>query len=68
MNKQELRDRLNVFRKKLLQSTVLEKSDRVINNLLTLKEYRKAERVLYYLSMDFEVNTLDLIEKELKDD
>lgn len=66
MQKQELRIEKNNFRKNLSFEEILEKSMKVHENLRSIFEYKNSYVMMYYVSMDYEVDTLILIQEDMK--
>ena len=63
--KEEIRNRINKIRKKMPKETISEKSGKITNTLTNLEEYARSDTVMFYISLDFEVDTKELIKEEL---
>ena len=59
--KQKLKLEIFEKRKKLPEEEVKEKSKKVIDNLRALKEFQKAKNILFYVSVNNEVDTQEII-------
>ncbi len=64
--KQETRKRLLEKRNYLTQEEVEEKSKQIIENLKDLDEYKKARKIMFYISKEKEVSTIELIKELLE--
>lgn len=62
MKKEEIRKKILQKRNELPSSEILEKSNEIISKLISLKEFRKAKRILCYVSFGSEVFTHELIQ------
>ena len=61
-----MRNEFLSMRNKIPKGEVLERSKKIINNLIALKEYNESRTIMYYVSFNNEVYTHDIIKKELK--
>ena len=59
--KQKLKLEILEKRKKLSEEEVLEQSKKIIENLKSLKEFQSAKNILFYVSCNNEVDTLNVI-------
>lgn len=66
MNKSTVRKEVFERLKGLNSKERKEKSDIIKEKLFSLSEYKKAEVVLFYVSMSLEVNTWDMIRESIK--
>jgi 5-formyltetrahydrofolate cyclo-ligase len=66
LKKQKLRTELLDTRRDLSKEFVFSKSLQVIEKLITLQEYKLAKSVMFYVSLEKEVLTIDLLKKELE--
>lgn len=60
--------KIDIFNKResLSKKEILEKSEKIIENLSNLKEFKNAKNILFYVSFKKEVETQNLIKKLLK--
>ena len=65
--KQEIREKLIEIRKEFSEKEVCEKSRMIIEKLKELEMYNNAEEVMFYVSLDPEVDTKEFIKSELDD-
>lgn len=65
MDKQVIREKINTNRKNIHPALISEKSKKIIENLITLSEYKQTNTIMPYLSLDFEVDTKEFIKDEL---
>jgi len=65
MDKKTIREKISQIRMGLPKEAVLEKSKKIIDNLIGLEEYGDAEIVMSYVSLDNEVDTKEFIKNEL---
>ena len=65
MSKQDIRDKINLVRNNLSRNIVAEKSRKIIENLINLKEYNDAETIMPYISLNIEADTKEFIKDEL---
>jgi 5-formyltetrahydrofolate cyclo-ligase len=65
MFKQEIRDKVNLVRGNLSKEVAAEKSRKIIESLVCLKEYIDALIVMPYISLNIEVDTREFIKNEL---
>jgi len=65
--KQKLKLEIFEKRKKLSEEEVKEKSKKVIDNLRALEEFQKAKNILFYVSVNNEVDTREIIKELLKE-
>ena len=64
--KQELRKRILEKRNSLAKEEIKEKSKIIKEKLFSLEEYKKAKKILFYISFGSEVDTHDMIKESLK--
>jgi len=62
--KQSLKSQIFKKRNSLSKEEIKEKSNKIKNNLFSLKEFKKAKNIMFYVSFNNEVNTQEII-KEL---
>lgn len=67
MNKKQIREKIRSVRKNIPKEVISEKSRKIICALEELDEFRKASTIMPYLSLDIEVDTIEFIKKELKE-
>jgi 5-formyltetrahydrofolate cyclo-ligase len=65
MSKELIRDRVNLVRQNLSKEIINEKSRKIIESLVSLKEYDDALIVMPYISLNIEVDTRKFIKSEL---
>ncbi len=65
MNKELIREKINLVRKSLSKEIITEKSKRIIETLTKLEEYNNASVIMPYISLNIEVDTRDFIKNEL---
>ena len=65
MNKDEIREKINLVRKNLSKEVIAEKSKKIVDALIKLKEYADAETIMPYISLNIEVDTKEFIKNEL---
>ena len=63
--KKEIRTRINKIRQSFSKEKIIDKSRRVISQLLDFEQYKNANSIMSYISLDFEVNTKEFIKNEL---
>ena len=63
ITKQNLREKILGFLRNQKEEDRSAKSGVILNKLLKLPEFQKAQTVLFYMPFDGEVNTLDMIKK-----
>ena len=66
MNKNEIRKFMLDKLKKQGQIKKEKKSDAIKNKLFGLEEFRKAKKLMFYVSLDYEVDTKKIIKETLK--
>lgn len=66
LSKEEIRKSILELRNEQLQDLVLEKSDQIISNLMSMEEYKTARFVMLYSGKEKEVQTEKLIRSALK--
>jgi 5-formyltetrahydrofolate cyclo-ligase len=59
--KREIRKRILLKRKSLSKTEIFKKSNKIKEKLFSLKEFKDAETILFYISYDGEVFTHDMI-------
>lgn len=64
--KQKLKIKILEKRNSLSEKEVLEKSKKIIKNLKSLKEFKQAKNILFYVSFNHEVDTQEIIKELLK--
>jgi len=64
--KEKIRQEILEKRRSMPQEVVVEKSNNVIQNLIQLEDFRRANRILFYLSFDNEVETKTLVRELLE--
>ena len=62
--KQTLKQEISEKRKSLAKDKIKEKSSKIKENLFALDEFKNAKNILFYVSFNNEVNTIEII-KEL---
>ena len=66
--KKEIRKRMRVLRENMTREDMFSKSSLIFEQLITVPEYKKAEKIFTYVSMNNEVDTIMLIDYSLSMD
>ena len=66
--KKEIRKRMRVLRENMTREDMFSKSLLIFEQLITVPEYKKAEKIFTYVSMNNEVDTIMLIDYSLSMD
>ena len=66
--KKEIRKRMRTLRENMTREDMFSKSSIIFEQLLTVPEYKRAEKIFTYVSMDNEVDTIMLIDYSLSMD
>ena len=64
-SQEKIREKINQIRKEMSEEDRGVKSKMIIDNLKKLKEYDNSKSIMSYVSMNFEVDTRELIKNEL---
>lgn len=67
-DKKEIRKRMRSLRGAMAREEVFSKSSLIFEQLITVPEYKRAEKIFTYVSMDNEVDTIMLIDYSLSMD
>ena len=63
--KQNIRKQIKIFRDKLPQTKIIDKSEKIIQKLTEMEEYKTAKTIMAYVSLNIEVNTQNYIKNEI---
>lgn len=66
--KKEIRKRMRVLRENMTREDMFSKSSLIFEQLITVPEYKKVEKIFTYVSMNNEVDTIMLIDYSLSMD
>jgi len=67
MKKEELRKRFLAKRNKLSKSEIIKRGNLAKEKLFSIKEYKKADKVMFFVSFNKEIHTHSAIKKALKE-
>ncbi|OGS43475.1 MAG: 5-formyltetrahydrofolate cyclo-ligase [Elusimicrobia bacterium RIFOXYD2_FULL_34_15] len=66
MNKKEIREKKIAIRKVVCEEIVWKNSKKIFEKICSLKEFKKAKKIMFYLPFQNEVDTKKMIEKAFK--
>jgi len=64
--KNQLKESILEKRNSLPQEEIIEKSNKIKNNLFNLAQYKKSKTIMFFVSFNSEVSTHDMIKESLK--
>jgi len=64
--KNQLKESILEKRNSLSKEDILEKSNQIKNNLFNLKHYKNSKTIMFFVSINSEINTHDMIRESLK--
>ena len=63
--KNEIRKQMKLYRENMTREDMFSKSTQIFEQLITVPEYKRAEKIFTYVSMNNEVDTIMLIDYSL---